>query len=185
MIYSLSLQTTGLIVGALLLVLHVVALIHAQGVQQWLRRFPRSREMGGVLLTVAAVWAFALVAQMDLGEFSSSRPVFLGIIAAGYFLTLFFVEEFLAVRALGMLLLLAAEPLLDAAFLRPESSRLLLNVLAYVWATLGIFWVGKPYLLRDELEWVTQSPLRWRLAALGGAIYGAVLVVVALMQYGA
>jgi len=185
MIYSLSLRTTGLVVGALLIVLHLVALIHAQGVRRLLKQFPRSREAGVVLMTGAAVWAFALVSQMDLGEFSAYRTHFLAVIAVGYLLTLLFVQEFLAVRALGMLLLLAAEPLLEAAFLRPEASRLLLSVLAYIWATLGIFWVGKPYLLRDQLEWVSKSDLRWRIAALGGVIYGAVVLVAALTQYGA
>lgn len=184
MIYSLSLQTVGLTVGALLIATHLMALILTGPVQALLRRLPRSREMGVVLLTGAAVWAFALVWQIDLGEFSSSRTLFLGVIVAGYFLTLFFVEEFLAARALGMLFLLAAEPLLEAAFLRPESSRLLLPVLAYGWATIGIFWVGKPYLLRDQIDWVTRTPWRWRLAALGGVLYGVALLVAAATQYG-
>jgi len=184
MIYSLDLYTMGLLVGALLILLHAVALIHGEGVRRFLRRFPRSRELGAVLLTVDAVWAFSLVARIDLGEFSTYRPIFLTIIVAGFFLTLVFVEEFLAVRALGMLLLLAAEPLLDAAFLRPEVSRLLLSVLAYAWATLGIFWVGKPYLLRDQIEWISKTETRWRLAALAGVIYGVAVLGAALTQYG-
>jgi len=181
MIYSLDLRTTGLLVGVLLIALHALALMHGPWVQRLLKLFPRSKEAGTVLLTIDAVWAFALVAQIDLGEFTSYRQVFLGIIVIGYFLTLFFVDEFLAVRALGMLLLLAAEPLLEAAFLRPEQSRLLLSVLAYVWAALGIFWVGKPYLLRDQIDWVLKSATRWRLAALGGLAYGVVLVVTSIL----
>ena len=184
MIYPFDLYTVGLAVGALLVVLHGVALVQADGIRKFLQRFPRSREMGGVLLAVDAVWAFALVARMDLGEFSLYRPVFLTVIAVGFFLVLAFVEEFLAVRALGMFLLLAAEPLLEAAFLRPEASRLLLSVLAYAWATLGIFWVGKPYLLRDQIAWVTKSDLRWRIAALAGVVYGAAVLVAALTQWG-
>ena len=185
MIYSFSLHSVGLLVGLLLIALHVVALLHPGTVQQALRRFPRSKEAGWVLFTVDAVWAFALVTTIDLGEFTAYRNIFLAIIGAGYFLTLFFVEEFLASRALGMFCLLAAEPLLEAAFLRPETSRLLLTVLAYAWATAGLFWVGKPYLLRDQIEWVSKTSLRWRLAALGGAAYGAVILLVALTQYGA
>ena len=184
MIYSFSLYTMGLLVGAFLVVLHGAALLRTEGIRQFLRRFPRSREMGAVLLTVDAGWAFALIARIDLGEFSTYRPIFLAIIGIGYFLTLSFVEEFLAARALGMFLLLAAEPLLEAAFLRPETSRLLLSVLAYAWATLGIFWVGKPYLLRDQIEWITQTETRWRLAALAGVAYGVVVLGVALTQWG-
>ena len=186
MIYSfLSLQTTGLLVGALVLVLHALALFRAKGVQQWLKKFPRSRELGVVLLTVDAIWAFALIAQIDLGEFTRGRMFFLIIIAIAYVLTLLFVDEFLAVRALGMFLILLAEPLLEVAFQRPETGHLLLSVLAYAWATLGIFWVGMPYLLRDQIDWVSRSDMRWRLAALAGVVYGGALIVVSLTQFGA
>jgi hypothetical protein len=103
---------------------------------------------------------------------------------AGYFLTAIFVEEFLAVRALGILCLLVAEPLLEAAFLGSETSRLLVSLVAYVWATLGLFWVGIPYLLRDQIGWVSRTNARWQVAAFGGVVYGAVVLVFALTQYG-
>lgn len=184
MIYSLSLRSAGLIVGLLLVVVHLIALLHAKGARQLLRLFPRSRAAGMVLLTVDAVWAFLLIAEMDLGEFTSWRHVFLIAIVAGYILTVFYVEEFLAVRALGILLLLAAEPLLEAAFLHPQASRFLLTVLAYAWATAGLFWVGIPYLLRDQIGWVSGSEKRWRAAAFGGLLYGAAVLVCALTLYG-
>ena len=100
-----------------------------------------------------------------------------------YFLTLKFVDDFLAVRALGILLLLAAEPVLEAAFLRPETSRLLLTVLAYAWVVMGILWVGMPYKLRDQIGFVAKTEGRWRLAALGGVIYGIAVLVCALTQW--
>lgn len=184
MIYSLSLQTVGLVAGVLLLLTHLGALGFAPVVQNLARRFPRSAGAGAVLFTAAAAWALALVGTMDLGEFTAYRPVFMAVVAAGYVLTLIFVREFLAVRALGMLLLLAAEPLIEAAFLRPETSRLLLTVLAYAWAVMGMFWIGKPYLLRDQIDWACRAPWRWRLAALAGVVYGAALIVCALTVYG-
>ncbi len=185
MIYSLSLQTVGLVVGIWLLLSHLGALLFAPLVQKLMRGLPRSGEAGALLLTAATAWAMALVWTMDLGEFSGYRNIFLIVIAAGYVLTLLFVREFLAARALGMLLLLAAEPLIEAAFLRPETSRLLLTVLAYVWAVLGMFWVGKPYLLRDQIDWVCRVPWRWRLAAGAGIVYGAAVLFAALTQYSA
>jgi hypothetical protein len=185
MIYSLSLRNTGLLVGLFVFAVHAVALIHAQAVKNFLQSFPRSRTMGTFLLLLDAVWAFALVAQIDLGEFTAYREIFLGIIAIGSVLTLLFVQEFLAVRALGMACLLVAEPLLEVTFLRPELSRLLLSLLAYGWATLGLFWVGMPYLLRDQIEWVSKTDLRWRVAALGGVVYGVAIWIAALTQYGA
>ncbi len=183
MIYSLSLRDVGLALGILLIVAHLLALLHAGGAKALLRLFPRSRTAGNVLLTIDAIWAFQLVARMDLGEFSPWRQTILVVIVAFYFLTLIFVDEFLSVRALGILCLLAAEPLLEAAFLRPEWSRLLVTVLAYIWIVLGLFWVGMPYLLRDQIAWVTREATRWRLAAAGGLAYGAAMLLCAILFY--
>jgi len=184
MIYSLSLQTVGVVLGLFLLVVHGVALLHAGGVGELLKRFPRSRGTGIALLTIDLIWALLLLKNMDLGEFTKWREALLVVVVVMYFAMLFFVEEFLAVRALGVLLLLAAEPVLEAAFLKPEVSRLLLVILAYGWAIAGLFWVGMPYLLRDQINWVTKTPGRWKLASRGGVVYGALILACALLLYG-
>jgi hypothetical protein len=176
MIYSWNLHTAGLVVGIFLILIHAVALIDAVRVKAFLKAFPRSKMAGAVLLSLGAAWAFWLALTIDLGDFTSYRRMILVVIVIGYFLTLKFVDEFLAVRALGILALLAAEPVLEAAFLRPEVSRLLLAALAYVWVTLGIFWVAIPYILRDQIDWVLKSEIRWKLAVFSGLAYGAVVL---------
>ena len=82
-----------------------------------------------------------------------------------------------------MVLLLAAEPLLESAMLRNEQSRLLLTVLAYIWAAGGLFLVGMPYLLRDAISWFTANPLRWKISCLGGIAYGAALIACAVIWW--
>jgi hypothetical protein len=79
--------------------------------------------------------------------------------------------------------LLAAEPLLDAAFLRYETSRLLLTVFAYLLIVAGLFWVAIPYLLRDQINWGTRSVSRWRFLHAIAFIYGGVILTFALTQY--
>src|SRR6185295_7095514 len=113
------------------------------------------------------------------GEFSNFRRPLLIILPVGFVLVLKFVDEFLAVRALGILCLLAAEPLLDAAFLRPETSRLLVTVLAYLLIVAGLFWVTMPYLLRDQISWSARTPGRWRLTHGVALLYGAVILACA------
>jgi hypothetical protein len=180
MIYSLKLETALIIVGLLLVAAHAYALWKPQAVQGWLRAFPRSKNWGIGLVTAAAVWFFGLVWFMDLGEFSNWRQRVLILTPIAWILTIKFVDEFLAVRALGMLALLAAEPLLESAFLRPEQSRLFLVTLVYVWIVFAMFWVGMPYTLRDQVSWVTADQKRWRLASFAGLAYGALLLVLPL-----
>ena len=79
-----------------------------------------------------------------------------------------------------MVVLLAAEPLLESAFLRPELSRLFLVSLVYVWIGFALFWVGMPYTLRDHVGWLMASEKRWRAAAFAGLAYGALLLILPL-----
>src|SRR6266496_3787642 len=105
------------------------------------------------------------------------------VLPIGYVLVLRFVEEFLAVRALGILCLLAAEPLLEAAFFRYETTRLFLTVLAYLLIVAGLFWVTMPYLLRDQINWSAHSSTRWRTIHGIGAAYGLTILACAFTQY--
>jgi len=175
MLYDFPLRTAGLVTGLALLLSHLWALWKGEETRAWLRGFPRSRTAGTILITLAAVWCTWIVYRMELGEFARFRtPLLVGIPVSAWLLWRY-VEEFLAVRALGMLALLAAEPLLEAAFLRPEVSRLFLVSLVYLWIIGGMFLVGTPYLLRDAIAWVTSCRPRWNLAAVAGVAYGALL----------
>ena len=178
MIYPLKLELALVVTALFLLGVHACALCMPRAAQAWLEALPRSRSMGFLLFTIAAVWAEALVYIMDLGEFTPWRFKVLVFIPIAYVLTLRYVEEFLAARALGMCVLLVAEPLLEAAFLRPEMSRLWLVSLVYVWIAFALFWIGMPYTLRDQIGWVLRGQGRWRMAALAGLAYGALLMFV-------
>ena len=176
MIYSLTLETAVIAVGILLLAAHTIALWKARETQEWLRRFPRSRTAGAILLMCAPIWSWILIKTIDLGEFSNWRTRILIFIPIAAFLTWRYVDEFLAARALGMVALLAAEPLLEAAWLRPEPSRLALVILAYVWIVAALFWIGMPYTLRDQIAWVTKNEGRWKSAAFAGIGYSLILI---------
>ncbi|MDQ3623346.1 MAG: hypothetical protein M3463_12785 [Verrucomicrobiota bacterium] len=176
MIYSLDLRTALIVTGLLLVAMHALALWKAADVRAWLQAFPRSRPMGLALLVIVAAWSWILIKTIDLGEFTHWRMRILVFIPIAAFLTWRYVDEFLAPRSLGMLVLLAAEPLLEAAFLRPEASRLFLVSLVYVAIVFGLFWIGMPYTLRDQIAWLSRKESRWRAAALTGLAYGLLLL---------
>ncbi|PYJ37769.1 MAG: hypothetical protein DMF22_06290 [Verrucomicrobia bacterium] len=182
MIYHLSLQTAGIIAGAFLILMSLPGLFKPD-LANVAQRFPRSHIAGVVLLTISLLWTFWLLATIQMGEFAGFRRPLLIALPIGYVLVLRFVEEFLAVRALGILCLLAAEPLLDAAFLRYETSRLLVTVFAYLLVVAGLFWVTMPYLLRDQINWSARSAFRWRFLHAIAFVYGGVILTFAVTQY--
>lgn len=183
MIYHLSLQTAGIIAGVLLLLVSLPGLLMPNAARAWLVRLPRSMPLGIILITLGFLWSFWLLATMEMGEFSSFRRPLLFAVPIGYLLVMRFVNEFLAVRALGILALLAAEPLLDAAFLRHEQSRLLVTVFAYLLVVAGLFWVTMPYLLRDQINWITRTAARWRSISVLGLLYGGAILACSLTRY--
>jgi hypothetical protein len=183
MIYHFSLQTAALVAGIVLCLLGAAGLALHASARKTAALFPRSRIAGVVLLALGLVWSFWLVSTMEMGEFSAFRRPLLIALPIGFALTVRFVDEFLAVRALGILALLAAEPMLDAAFFRYETSRLVLTVFAYVLIVLGLIWVTMPYSLRDQISWLSKTAARWRGFHAMSFIYGAALIALALSCY--
>ncbi|MGC3990894.1 MAG: hypothetical protein QM796_14700 [Chthoniobacteraceae bacterium] len=184
MVYPhLSLSLVGLLVGLLLVISHAIGFAHAGGVKAFLTSFPRAKFLGQALFTLAALWFFLLTAYMDLGEYTGFKPKILMVTVVAYGLVLKFAQDYLAVRALGILLLLAAEPILESAFLQPQTSRLFLVTLAYVWVTAALFWVGMPWLMRDQINWLVKKDGAYKLLCGAGLSYGVVLVILSLTQY--
>jgi len=180
---GIPLKSTGIVVALALILAHGWALKNKAQTQAFLKAFPRTYKWGAILLTIDFLWSEFALANMDMGEFFTMRDKFMLIVAAGFVGVLIYVKEFLAVRALGSLMLLVAGPVLTAAFLQPPVSRLLLPILAYAWIIIGMFFIGMPFLMRDWVNDLLAKPQRWNLAVYGGIAYGIVLLAAAILFY--
>lgn len=183
MYYTFDLRTIGIVIGLVLILTHLVAALRGADTKRFMTAFPRNYALGVVLATVVLAWYWWVILVMELGEFTPWKRPLLIFLPVCYLGSVFYLREFLAARALAMLLLLAAMPLLDAAFMRPQESRLLLVVLAYAWVFLGMWWVSSPHRVRDVFGWLIASPLRWALAVWGGVLYGVAVLACALTQW--
>jgi hypothetical protein len=56
-------------------------------------------------------------------------------------------------------------------------------LLAYVWIINGLFWVGMPWLMRDQIGWLTAKTPRYRAAAWVGLLYSVALIVCAVFLW--
>jgi len=188
---NLHLFSTGLTLGVALVASHVVMLAKPQPVQDFLKRFPRDQMIGQILLGIGLIWFWLLIApagmgklsalSMELGEFDSVKPMLRWVVLASVVLVAISVKDFLAVRALGLLGLMVAFPLLKAAFLKDPASRLLIPIYAYgLLIPASMFFVGMPYLFRDWANWATASQGRWKLLCTAGLAYGVAIIGCAL-----
>lgn len=188
---TIPLFTMGLAVGIWLVASHLFLLKDPEGAIERLREMPRNYTAGVVVSCIAFVWFWLLVApsglgvlsrlEMNLGDFNAAKPILRIVVPIALYLFVTQVREFLFVRGLGILLLMVAAPILDAAFLKEPSTRLLLPVLAYAMIIKGFFYIGKPYLFRDQVNWATASQGRFKLLVLAGLGYGVLVLACAFL----
>jgi len=186
----LSLFIVGLLLAVWLIAIHLFMLVKPAEAKDFLKKFPRSQQLGQILLGIGLAWFWLLIAPdglgklsslaMSFGEFDSVKPILRIAVPISLFLVSISVRDFLAVRALGLLGLMAAYPLLESAFLKDPQSRLLVSIYAYAMLTASLFFVGMPYVFRDAVTWVSASGKRWNLCALAGLGYGVATLVCAL-----
>jgi hypothetical protein len=186
----IPLFTVGILLGLWLIGSHSLMIAKPALVQGWLKRFPRSPLAGQIILAIAMAWFWLLIApdglgklsalQMDLGEFNNIKGILRLLVPISLVAVCVSVRDFLAVRALGVLGLMIAAPLLEAAFLKDPASRLLVPIFAYALLTKSLFWVGMPFLFRDAVTWATASAGRWKIVSLAGLLYGIATLACAL-----
>lgn len=91
--------------------------------------------------------------------------------------------DYIFARAFGGFLVLLAHYMLFVSFYLKTPAKPLLSLLCFAFGTLGIFFCGKPYLMRDYIRKIAASK-KWRTAVVAiSAMYGGVFLVIGVMQY--
>ena len=176
----MSLFLATLLVGLALLLLGAVLAADTSFVRSALRAFPRSQTAAYLLFGGAAAWFLSRVAvlsEADFGQFRNQLFIGFAVVAV---LAFFYVKEFLAVRGLAALILLAAGPLLGSAFgLYDVPARLFMVSAVYLALTAALVIGAQPWRLRDAIEWLQRVPGRARFVGSALVAYGLLLVGVA------
>ena len=173
----MSLFLATLLPGLFLALLGALLLWNPAVVGSTARALPRS--VNGTWLFFGAgvvwfIWRLSRLGESDLIFFQTPQPVMLGFGVLAV-LAFIYAPDFLAVRGLCVLMLLAAEPLLYAAYMEYQHPQRLLMVAAvYVGLALAIYLAAAPYRLRDFFDWLFRVPARPRL--IGAILLGYGLV---------
>lgn len=188
---TISLSTAGYGLSIGLILVHLWMLMKPSEAQDFLKKLPRNKTFGAVLMGTTTLWFWLLTMKqgsnplaMDLNDFNGIKPILLFLVPIAGFLVITQMEEFLAVRALGFFLMMAASPLLEAAKFETNTLKILIPIYAYVMLTAGMFMVGMPYLLRDLINWMTAKKQRYMLMAGAGLSYGVLVLVATVLYYG-
>lgn len=176
----MSLTVATLVPGLLLILLGVPLLLNHSGYAAILKSFPRSTTAAFLFFGVGAAWFLHAIWNLSPADFGEYRTyLFIGFLLVAI-LSFKCVPDFLAVRGLATIVLMAAMPLLQSAYMEYDKPQRLFMVSVVYAALATAIWLGaQPWRLRDFFSWLFAQPRRAR--GFGGALaaYGVILSIVA------
>lgn len=176
----MSLLLATLLPGLLLLALGIPLALNSPGAVAALKSFPRSTNAAYLFFGAGALWFLWNVLHLSSADFGDYRNWLALGFAAVAVLAFKCVPDFLAVRGVCVLVLLAATPLLSAGYMVYDPWTIYLyKILVYVGIVLAIWLGASPFRLRDFFEWLFARPGRTRGVGAALAVYGLALVAAA------
>jgi hypothetical protein len=163
----MKLSTLSIILGLGLGLPQVYGLANPQKFAASVRKFPRNVPIGIVLMLIGTLWFLWNLSQESISDFASYRSVLMAFFAAVGIGSCIFVQDFLAVRGLAVVLLLLAKLMVDTGrpMLAVTNWTLVIQTWAYVLVVAGIWLTISPWRLRDLLNWATANDTRVRVGS--------------------
>lgn len=179
----MKLSTLAIALGLVLFLPHVYALAKPSAFAAAVRKFPRSQAWGFLLMGVGTGWFLWNLDHETISDFAAYKNLMLFGFGAVGVLTCIYVQDFLAVRGLAIVLLLLGKLMLDTARWHDSQWRLLISVMAYVWIVAGMWFTVSPWRLRDLIQWATANESRLRLLSAVRLAVGVLLVILGLTVF--
>jgi hypothetical protein len=131
------------------------------------RKFPRNLPAGIFLMLLGTAWFLWNVNSEPIADFSVFKPYMMAAFAAVGILSCFYIQDFLAVRGLAVVLLMLGKLMVDTG--RPHLGEsawvLVIQAWAYLLIVAGIWFTVTPWKLRDILSWATANETRVRIGS--------------------
>jgi hypothetical protein len=165
-----------LLLGALGVAAGVVLLRFPEALRAGLGTFPRSKWPGWILTAIGVFWVAWIVQHAALGRFEGLKPLipFGAVLLCGAMV--YFLDELLAPRALGGVLLLVANPMLMGVRWADSAWRFVPVLTAYAWVILGCALMLHPWLFRRMCDRFCADSGWMRAAGWAKLLAGVVLL---------
>ena len=170
-----ALSALSAFVGFVLLVLGITGFIR-KAEEYWVAMC-RCKIPAYILTTIVLFWSTLWLYVMPLGFVVAIRPILPILFVVATVLTCIYCKELLMCRAIGGLLVLLPTPLLSSAAWHPSPFRYIMLVFAYAIVVEGMFIVGMPWTLRNQISWAFRNKNRVKAIASLSILLGIVFIV--------
>jgi hypothetical protein len=149
------------------------------------RKFPRSIPLGWVLMLLGTAWFLWVLNQENSAEVVAYKPYLMPAFAAVGIGSCIFVQDFLAVRGLAVVLLLLAKLMVDTGrpMLPTTHWTWVIQTWAYALVVAGIWLTVSPWRLRNLIEWGTANEKRVRVGSMIRLAFGLFVAVLGLVKF--
>jgi len=149
------------------------------------RKFPRSTPWGYVLMLLGTGWFLYNLSQESISDFAAYQNYLIAFFAAVGIGSCLFVQDFLAVRGLAVVLLLLAKLMVDSGrpYLSTTSWVLVIQSWAYLLVIVGIWLTVSPWRLRDWLEWATANEKRIKIGCGVRLAFGLFVTALGVIKF--
>jgi hypothetical protein len=180
---DVNLSTLSVILGLLVALPSAWGLLQPKAFAAAARRFPRHTPTGYVLMLLGTAWFLYYVSLETVSDFANLKKFFFVAFGAVGIGACLFVKDFLPVRGLAVLLLLAAKLMTDTARWYDTEWRLVIATWAYVWAVAGMWLTIAPWRLRDLIDWSIATDSRTRLVNGVRTAFGVFVILIAVTAF--
>jgi hypothetical protein len=171
------------ITGGVFAVLALPLLAAPEPCRRGLPSFSRSVKAAWLLTGIDLVWVAWIVLNATFGKYEYLKPAVYVAAPVCFYVLVVYLDELLAPRSLGGLLLLAANPILYSERWHESPWRLVMPVIAYALVVAGMILVLSPYRFRDWTSVLASTPARCRLCGLFGLVLGGAVVALGYFVY--
>lgn len=182
---TIKLSALSIVLGLLVALPQIYGLLQPAKFAAAVRQFPRSLPWGLALMLLATAWFLYNLSQESIADFAAWKNLLFAVFAAIGIGSAIFVQDFLAVRGLAVVLLLLAKLMVDTgrAHLAESHWVLLIQLWAYVLVLAGMWLTVSPWRMRDFLNWAHADERRTKIHCGLRLAFGATILVLGVTVF--
>ena len=182
---TLKLSTLSILLGLGVGLPQIYGIVRPAAFAAAVRKFPRSLPWGYFLMLLGTGWFLYNLSQESIADFANYKEwLFAGFAGVGLGACIF-VQDFLAVRGLAIVLMLLAKLMVDTG--RPVLPQthwvLVIQTWAYLLVVAGIWLTVSPWRLRDLVNWGTANETRIKTICAARLAFGLFVAALGLTVF--
>lgn len=181
----MTLKTLTIALGVAMALPQVYGIARPSAFAAAVRKFPRNLPAGILLMLLGTGWFLWNFSQESISDFAALRPYLTAGFAAVGIGSCIFVQDFLAVRGLAVVMLLLGKLMVDTGrpMLGVTHWVLVIQVWAYLLVLAGMWLTISPWRLRDFLNWATANEQRIRVGSMVRLAFAVFVAVLGLAKF--